>query len=792
MRRSGTTVLAFGWFCVLLLSISAFAKLRPLDVRDALGTLSLAFRAPIGVSPDGGWVAYTVEDDRKRESTGDARYLFYTRTGVYHEAVGCDIWLTNIKTGETRNLTEGRGTSWDPVWSPDGRYLAFYSDRSGVAHLWVWEQESDRFRQLSDAIVRPFFNFQVVRWSPDSRHVLLKVLPEKMSVEQASDLGASVANEGDGGAKTNSRTTVSVYSSITAEKGRFVDALPSVQSQPDAWANRYLADLATIDVATGRVERVVTRVRALGYWISPDGKLLAYTSFKTVRPHTQQDIYELSIVALPDGRARVLVPDIEQEYGVSVSWAPDSKSMAYTTAGPLASGDCFVVPLASGEPRNLTRSAHPSFGHNHRAPLWDANGRNVYFISSESYGRLGTGTVWKASVAEGTLSEVATIPGHVLLEIVAPAPGGRFWSPDGGRSLTVSARDEATKAVGFYRIDLATCAVTKLFEQAAFFGGDSIFTTDVPRDGQTVAYTSEDASHPTDIWIAGPNFDDRRRLTTINPQLTNNSFGSSMLISWHSIDGQVLQGALLLPADYKPGTRYPLVVNIYGGAYESRLLNRFGLSGTGVDNMQILATRGYAVLLPDTPLHQETPMQDILKTVMPGVDTVVSLGIADPDRLGVMGHSYGGYSTLALIVQTTRFRAAISSAGISDLVSDYGYMDKTGADSSVGWAETGQGRMGGTPWQYRARYIENSPVFYLDRVETPVLLVHGELDRSVPCQQAEEVFIGLRRLGKEVVYAKYAGEEHWPGTWSPANISDYWNRVIDWFDRHLQPSGAAK
>jgi dipeptidyl aminopeptidase/acylaminoacyl peptidase len=792
MRRNGTTVLAFSWACVLILIVSAVAKSRPLDIQDAVGTLSLAFRAPITVSPDGTWVAYTVEDDRKRESTSDARYLYYTRTGVYHEAVGCDIWLTNIKTGETRNLTEGRGTSWDPVWSPDERYLAFYSDRSGVAHLWVWERESDRVRQLSDAIVRPFFNFQVVRWSPDSRHVLLKVLPEKMSVGEAADLELSGANEMESSAKRDSHSTVSVYSDISASKGEAVDKVSSVQSQPNAWANRYLADLAMIDVATGRVERMATRVRALGYWISPDGKFLAYTSFMTVRPHTQQDIYELSVVTLSNGKARVLVPDIEQDYGVSVSWAPDSKSLAYTTAGPLARGDCFVVPLASGEPRDLTRPAHPPFGHNHRAPLWDADGRNVYFISSESDERLGTGTVWKASVSEGTLSEVATIPGRVLLEIVAPALGGRFWSPDGGISLTVSARNEATKDVGFYRINVTTGAVAKLFEQAAFFGGRSIFTTDVTADNQTVAFALEDANHPTDIWVASPNFSDRKRLTTLNPHLTRNGFGSSILISWHSIDGQVLQGALLLPANYQPGTRYPLVVNIYGGAYESRLLNRFGLSGAGVDNMQILATRGYAVLLPDTPLNTDTPMQDILKTVMPGLDTVVSLGIADPDRLGVMGHSYGGYSTLALIVQTTRFRAAIDSAGVSDLVSNYGYMDKTGADNSVGWAETGQGRMGGTPWQYRARYIENSPVFYLDQVKTPLLLVHGELDRAVPCQQAEEVFIGLRRLGKEVVYAKYTGEEHWPGTWSPANITDYWNRVIEWFDRHLQPSGAAK
>ena len=177
-----------------------------------------------------------------------------------------------------------------------------------------------------------------------------------------------------------------------------------------------------------------------------------------------------------------------------------------------------------------------------------------------------------------------------------------------------------------------------------------------------------------------------------------------------------------------------------------------------------------------------------MKTVIPAVDRAIELGIADPDRLGIMGHSYGGYSTLSVIVQSTRFKAAVDSAGPGDLISDYGIMDAKGGTFGVGWAETGQGKMGGTPWQFRDRYIENSPIFYLDRVQTPVLIIQGGLDSTVPHQQAEEVFVGLRRLGKEVTYANYAGEDHWEGTWGLANATDYWNRVTAWFDQHLMPA----
>ena len=750
----------------------------PLRVEDALGVLALANRMPIAMSPDGEWVAYTLKDDRKLESTQDERYSSYTRTGAFTEGLGCDVWMTNTRSGQSRNLTEGKGTASSPVWSPDGKYLAFYSDRSGTFHVWLWERASGKIRQLSGAIARPFFNFQVVRWTPDSRYVLAKVLPEGMTVEQAADLldppstAASEATQPTG-------VTVKVFSSPAAGEKGAIGAPSEKPVTDESWMNRYSGDLALIEVATGTVRHVATGIKPLGYWVSPDGTHLAYLNWKGIEDNTQQPVYELSVLSFGDQRSRVLVPKLKQDYGISVSWAPDSGSVAYTTSD---NGDCYVVRRDGGEPRNLTRDPHPQFNDDHRAPLWDASGKFIVLLSGEQYGRLGSDKVWVASPAQGTFKQITEIPDRVVLEVLAPVGGGRFWSPD-GRSMIVMTRHERTKDLGFYKVDVSSGATTLLFEEPRYSSGDRIFHADVSRDGKILAYVAEDAQHPEDIWVSGPDLRDRRQLTHINPQIESMAFGKSRIIDWRGIDGQPLRGALLLPANYEEGKRYPLIVNVYGGSYRSTGVYRFGLSGSGVENLQILATRGYAVLLPDTPLRKGTPMQDLLKTVMPGVDRAVDLGIADPERLGVMGHSYGGYSTLSLIVQTTRFKAAVDSAGPANLLSFYGVMHKSGGAGGIGWSETGQGGMVDAPWQVRDRYIENSPWFYLDRVETPLLIIQGTLDLIT--LQSDEVFVALRRLGKEVVYAKYAGEDHWEGTWSAANVADYWTRVIGWFETHL-------
>jgi len=127
----------------------------------------------------------------------------------------------------------------------------------------------------------------------------------------------------------------------------------------------------------------------------------------------------------------------------------------------------------------------------------------------------------------------------------------------------------------------------------------------------------------------------------------------------------------------------------------------------------------------------------------------------------------------------------VSSGGFSNLFSQYGEMREDGSAIGINWSEKDQGRMGGNPWEFRQRYIENSPYFFLDRVRTPVLLLHGAADRTVLKARAEETFVALRRLGREVRLVEYAGEDHHPGSWSIANATDYWQRIFDWFDRYM-------
>jgi len=181
-------------------------------------------------------------------------------------------------------------------------------------------------------------------------------------------------------------------------------------------------------------------------------------------------------------------------------------------------------------------------------------------------------------------------------------------------------------------------------------------------------------------------------------------------------------------------------------------------------------------------------MADIANSVLPGINKLIALGIADPDRLGVMGHSYGGYGVLSLLVQTRRFKAAVAKApGSIDRIFQYGNMSRDG--SSI-YVLINEAQMGGTPWERRDRYIENSPFFYLDRVQTPLLIIQGTNDPATPDRESDELFVALRRLGKEVEYAKYEGEGHVLGRY--ADEVDYLNRMILWFDKYLKDGPALK
>lgn len=775
-------------FILMITEAKASPVFSPLKSETALSLKSFANCSPVAMSPDGSWVAYTVKDPTRQSIQEEKRYEDFSRTGMNQQAVGCSVWVSNTRTRHSTLIQETGCSSSSPVWSPDGKSLAFFSDSNGTAALWIWELKTRQARQVSTVAIKSF-NTQVPQWSPDGKSIAVRVSPAGAEADAIDNSQSERGNPPRLSQTTQSRsfkskTTVTVYTSEAAKDTTVPDAWIEQNSWIDL--NRYNADFAIVDIATGHAERIAQKARPAGSWLSPDGKYLAYMNLKGIKRGSRDLIFQLVTVDLSNRSQHILCENVLQDFGYNVSWSPDSKFIAYLNADSNADGDCYVVSIDGSECRNLTAGKHAVFRNDYRAPLWNSTGSCLYLFSAPQ----NSDTVWRVSTANsqnGELEVAGRIPHHLVKGLVADSGGQRVWSPNGGRTIAVGVLATDTKMSGFYLLDLTSRTSSKLFEEKASYGFD-FYNTDGRSNTEQFIYTKETVSTTRDLWMTNADGESRHRVSDINPTIHDTTFGASEVISYSDQNGKTLNAALLLPANYEQGKRYPLIVTVYGGSMGSDSVNHFGMSGngTGTDNMQLLACRGYAVLKPDIPIQSESPMTDILKAVISAIDRVEAMGIADPERLAIWGHSYGGYSTLGVIVQTQRFRTAIASSGASDLISLYGTLNDAGVSTQTGNCEGGQGRMVGTPWQFRERYLQNSPIFYIDKVASSLLLTHGTLDEAVPCQQAEEVYVALRRLGKEVAYAKYSGEGHVPASWSYDNALDYCNRVIDWFDNHLR------
>lgn len=750
---------------------------EPLSVAEVLSVAAFADRTPIDLSPDGGTIAFTLKDPRRAAEPGAGRY--FDDRGVPRSHRGTDVYVADAKTGATRRLSDGHGSAWGPAWSPDGRYLAFYSDRDGLVRVWLWDRTRDSIERLSEEIVRPYWGFEQIQWSPDGRRLLVKLLPEGMSFEELDRLLPSEPVAASEPQTQGTGVSARVFAHASAapaavEESRRPATLIDLDSTR-TFLNVQLGDLALVDVPSGQTRRVAGRVRAMGYRFSPVGDRVAFT---TRQPDggtgtLVYDRYDLWVVDTSGDSARLIAGRAGLEYGLGFSWSPDGEAIAYTSDGVV-----HVVRARDGSAvRSFARDSVP-LRHDYRAPLW-LNDTSIIMAARD--------TLWRLSLPTGSVTPVATRHERRLLGIVAHAAAQRL---DGSHVL-VAVSDPASKRAGFQRVDLDSGTATPLFEADIALGGDPTYQLVASRDGGVLAFVAETGARPPDVWIADTESAQASRLTDLHPGVSRRALGSSRLIEWTDSAGRMLQGALLLPAAYEPGRLYPLVVKVYGGSLLSRLVNRFGLD-SGIDNLQLLATRGYAVLVPDAPAHVGTPMEDISTAVLAGVDAVVAMGIADPDRIAIFGHSYGGYSALGLAVSSPRFRAVISSGGFSNLFSQYTEMREDGSAVGVGWSERSQGRMGGHPWDYYERYRENSPFFFLDRVTAPVLLLHGGSDPTVRPQRARETFVALRRLGKDVTLVLYDGEGHHPGAWSVENATDYWERIFDWLAQHLEPPESSR
>jgi dipeptidyl aminopeptidase/acylaminoacyl peptidase len=304
------------------------------------------------------------------------------------------------------------------------------------------------------------------------------------------------------------------------------------------------------------------------------------------------------------------------------------------------------------------------------------------------------------------------------------------------------------------------------------------------KDSDAFIFTRETFREFPDIWLSDSKFKKPVRITNANPQQSEFIWGDAQLISWISLDGHKMEGVLYKPENFDPSKKYPMVVNFYDKNSSALHSHRIPEAHRSTIDYHMYTSNGYIVLNTDIVYKEGYPGESAYNCIMPGISAVINMGFVDPARIGAQGHSWGGYQVAYLATRTNLFAAIESGAPVVNMYSAYGGIRwGTGLNRSFQY-EHQQSRIGKTPWESPLRYIENSPIFTMDKVTTPILIMHNDQDGHVPWYQGIEYFVALKRLRKPVWMLNYTGEVHWPQKLK--NKVDFQIRMMQFFDHYLK------
>ena len=340
--------------------------------------------------------------------------------------------------------------------------------------------------------------------------------------------------------------------------------------------------------------------------------------------------------------------------------------------------------------------------------------------------------------------------------------------------------DEATKHGGYARLDTwqPLSPMRSIIQDSFAFDG-----LRVAEKAPVYFFTKENFKTFPDIWMT-TDWTHYQRISNANPQQSMYRWGDISLYHWYSDDGELLEGMLVKPEGFDPTKKYPMIVNFYEKSSDGLMQYRTVDPNRSQIVYPYYASNGYVIFNPNIPYKIGYPGESAFNAVMSGVAALLNSGFIDPDRVGVQGHSWGGYQIAQLITRTKLFRCAEAGAPVVNMFSAYGGIRWGSGMSREFQYEHTQSRIGGTIWEYPLRYFENSPLFFLDKIETPVLIMHNDNDSAVPWYQGIEFFTGLRRLNKPAWMLNYNGEPHWPTKWQ--NRVDFQHRMAQFFDHYLQ------
>ncbi len=350
---------------------------------------------------------------------------------------------------------------------------------------------------------------------------------------------------------------------------------------------------------------------------------------------------------------------------------------------------------------------------------------------------------------------------------------------DSREDWLLSVFNETDKSSGFATYSYKRKRLTPLIS------GPYRFSTPVKaRKADQLLFTRESFSEFPDLRITDLKFRSQKRLSNANPQQADYNWGQIELVNWTSLDGKKLTGMLVKPEDFDPAKKYPMLVNFYEKSADGLHRHRAPAPGRSTINYSFYASRGYLIFNPDVHYRIGYPGESAYNCVIPGVTSLIEKGFVDKDNIGVQGHSWGGYQIAYLVTKTDIFKAAEAGAPVPNMISAYGGIRWwTGLSRQFQYEHT-QSRIGGTPWEYPARFVENSPIFNIDKINTPLLIMHNDADGHVPWYQGIEFFVSLRRLGKPSWFLNYNGEPHWP--LKRQNRVDFNIRMAQFFDHYLK------
>jgi dipeptidyl aminopeptidase/acylaminoacyl peptidase len=816
---------------------SMSATVKPAQFEDFFKFQKITTR-PGFVTQDGKWIAYMV--DRSAASSANTPPLKSIRTsGSYIPPFAddrADIWIRSVEGGWSRRITNGQSNGagyWDPQWSPDGQRLAMLSTDGGELAYWVWTRSSSKLNKLMVPDIHAGTPFIV--WVSNTQ--VLSTIGHLGTETQATPAGDSEAtpallpNRPQGPTASVLDTGVSEcqpavhlwkINVITREKqlvGRASGLSGNPVVSPD---RRWVVMSMKVGCPTFQAEGPITRNDLIAN-SSPSKAIM----FDLSSPGT-----EMLLKGLPRPESQF------QQF----SWAPDSSLLFVSKVLPSVT-PLSICRVANGSCSTLRSIQREDPGTEFGSPVWF--GDHDLLISTRPGGAASIGSWWRVDADGNTHPFFESVPG-IPQSVVPLRDGSGFVGIDGASVWQFDADGNSTRnltpTVSFPVTSIFTGPRERSVEETVVLieathvgreafklqlgsGDITALSTPTPEThlidfdaatGLEVFGDGHGDSGGTQLWLRTPKSNGFQLIARVDTFIQTIAPFNTRLIEYQTVEGEDAFAAVLLPPHYQSGSRYPVIVSVYPDTQfktQEQADEQFSIiKPVDQNNLQLFAAHGYVVLVPSMPgfatsmgFQSDEELQNYTKNpymrledgVVPAIDKLVALGIADPDRIGLIGHSYGGFAAYGLVTQTNRFKAAVSMAGFCDLTSFYlsvnpwtrhvapeALLDLFGMEFTERIL-----RLGNPPWRDTARFTSNSPISYVDRVHTPVMIVQGDMD-YVPIEQGEEFFRALQRQDKRVEFVRYWGEGHVIG--SPANLHDLWIRIYEWFDQFLKPGEAVE